>query len=182
MYRVKSKWERGMSQSELVLVDAIATSTEATRELWRYLFGVDLIAKRVAVELRPGDAALSHGEGRPQAPAEARRRHLAAARRRRRGAAAALVRRRRLGRARGDGRLLLLERGSLPRRRGRGPDRGRRGAAALGCRPRVRRTSARSRSSAWPRPAGWRSSPSGAIARATALFRTPAAAVVPEPF
>jgi predicted acetyltransferase len=45
MYRVKSKWERGMSQSELVLVDAIATSTEATRELWRYLFGVDLIAK-----------------------------------------------------------------------------------------------------------------------------------------
>jgi hypothetical protein len=45
MYRVKSKWERGMSQSELVLVDAIATSAEATRELWRYLFGVDLIAK-----------------------------------------------------------------------------------------------------------------------------------------
>ena len=45
MYRVKEKWERGMSQSELVLVDAIATSTEATRELWRYLFGVDLIAK-----------------------------------------------------------------------------------------------------------------------------------------
>ena len=45
MYRVKSKWERGMSQCELVLVDAIATSTEATRELWRYLFGVDLIAK-----------------------------------------------------------------------------------------------------------------------------------------
>jgi predicted acetyltransferase len=45
MYRVKSKWERGMSESELVLVDAIATSTEATRELWRYLFGVDLIAR-----------------------------------------------------------------------------------------------------------------------------------------
>lgn len=45
MYRVKQKWERGMSQSELVLVDAIATSTEATRELWRYIFGVDLIAK-----------------------------------------------------------------------------------------------------------------------------------------
>jgi predicted acetyltransferase len=45
MYRVKSKWERGMSQSELVLVDAIATSTEATRELWRFIFGVDLIAR-----------------------------------------------------------------------------------------------------------------------------------------
>ncbi len=45
MYRIKHKSERGMPQSELVLVDAIATSTEATRELWRYLFGVDLIAK-----------------------------------------------------------------------------------------------------------------------------------------
>jgi predicted acetyltransferase len=45
MYRIKEKWERGMPQSELVLVDAIATSTEATRELWRYLFGIDLIAR-----------------------------------------------------------------------------------------------------------------------------------------
>jgi predicted acetyltransferase len=45
MYRVKGKWERGMPQSELVLVDAISTSTEATRELWRYLFGVDLVAR-----------------------------------------------------------------------------------------------------------------------------------------
>jgi predicted acetyltransferase len=45
MYRVKQKWERGMSESNLVLVDAIATSTEATRELWRFIFGVDLIAK-----------------------------------------------------------------------------------------------------------------------------------------
>jgi predicted acetyltransferase len=45
MYRIKEKWERGMPQSELMLVDAIATSTEATRELWRYIFGVDLIAR-----------------------------------------------------------------------------------------------------------------------------------------
>lgn len=45
MYRIKQKWERGMPQSELQVVDAIATSTEATRELWRYIFGVDLIAR-----------------------------------------------------------------------------------------------------------------------------------------
>ncbi len=45
MYRVKQKWERGMPQGELRLVDAIATSTEATRELWRYLFGVDLVSR-----------------------------------------------------------------------------------------------------------------------------------------
>ena len=67
----KSKWERGMSQSELVLVDAIATSAEATRELWRYLFGVSLDREGFTVELRPVDAALPHGEGRtpPSAPA-----------------------------------------------------------------------------------------------------------------
>ena len=45
MYRIKEKWERGMPQGELRLVDAIATSTEATRELWRYIFGVDLVAR-----------------------------------------------------------------------------------------------------------------------------------------
>ena len=45
MYRIKEKWERGMPQSELVLVDAVATSTEATRELWRFIFNVDLVAK-----------------------------------------------------------------------------------------------------------------------------------------
>jgi len=45
MYRIKEKWERGMPQGELQLVDAIATSSEATRELWRYLFGIDLIAR-----------------------------------------------------------------------------------------------------------------------------------------
>ena len=45
MYRVKQKWERGMPEGELRLVDAIATSTEATRELWRYLFGVDLVSR-----------------------------------------------------------------------------------------------------------------------------------------
>jgi predicted acetyltransferase len=45
MYRIKEKWERGMPQSELRLVDAIATSSEATRELWRFLFSIDLIAR-----------------------------------------------------------------------------------------------------------------------------------------
>ena len=45
MYRIKHDWERGQPKSELRLVDAIATSTEAARELWRYLFNVDLIAK-----------------------------------------------------------------------------------------------------------------------------------------
>ena len=122
MYRVKSKWERGMSESDLVLVDAIATSTEATRELWRYLFGVDLIAKVSLWNFDPATPLFLMVKDARQAPAEARRRHLAAARGRRRGAAAALVRGRRLGRARGDGRLLPVERGPLPSRRKRRPD------------------------------------------------------------
>jgi predicted acetyltransferase len=45
MYRVKEKWERGMPQGEVRLVDSIATSTRAARELWRYLFGIDLTAR-----------------------------------------------------------------------------------------------------------------------------------------
>ena len=55
----------GCRRASYVLVDAIATSTEATRELWRFLFGVDLIARVTPVELRSGHAALPHGQGRP---------------------------------------------------------------------------------------------------------------------
>jgi predicted acetyltransferase len=45
LYRVASKWEDGTPQGELRIVDAFATSPEATAELWRFLFGVDLIAR-----------------------------------------------------------------------------------------------------------------------------------------
>jgi len=44
MYRLKENWERGMPHGELRLVDVVATSPEATRELWRFLFGIDLVA------------------------------------------------------------------------------------------------------------------------------------------
>jgi predicted acetyltransferase len=45
MYRVKEKWERGMPQGTVQLVDVVAASTEGARELWRYLFGIDLIGR-----------------------------------------------------------------------------------------------------------------------------------------
>ncbi len=45
LYRVASKWEDGTPQGELRIVDAFATSPEATAELWRFLFGIDLIAR-----------------------------------------------------------------------------------------------------------------------------------------
>jgi predicted acetyltransferase len=45
MYRIKQSWEHGYSKSELRVGDAFATSTAAARELWRFLFGIDLIER-----------------------------------------------------------------------------------------------------------------------------------------
>ena len=45
MYRIKQSWEHGYSTSELRVGDAFATSVGATRELWRFLFGIDLVRK-----------------------------------------------------------------------------------------------------------------------------------------
>ena len=50
MYRVTSKWEDDMPKGEVRVVDAFATSPEATAELWRFLFGIDLV-ERVKVGL-----------------------------------------------------------------------------------------------------------------------------------
>jgi predicted acetyltransferase len=43
-YRIKSNWENGVPQSELRVLEAIATAPVAIRELWRFLFGIDLIS------------------------------------------------------------------------------------------------------------------------------------------
>jgi predicted acetyltransferase len=45
IYRIKQEWEEGIPRSQLRVVEAIATSPAATRELWRFLFGIDLIAR-----------------------------------------------------------------------------------------------------------------------------------------
>jgi predicted acetyltransferase len=45
LYRVKSNWDEGTPKGELRVVDAFATSPDATAELWRFLFGVDLVAR-----------------------------------------------------------------------------------------------------------------------------------------
>jgi predicted acetyltransferase len=44
-YRVKGDWNDGLPQSTLRVAEALATSPLATRELWRFLFGVDLVTK-----------------------------------------------------------------------------------------------------------------------------------------
>jgi predicted acetyltransferase len=45
VYRVKEKWEEGYPKSEVGVVEAFADSAAATRELWRYLFEIDLTTR-----------------------------------------------------------------------------------------------------------------------------------------
>jgi predicted acetyltransferase len=45
LYRIKQSWQHGFSQSEVRLVETLAVSTAAERELWRFVFGIDLIAR-----------------------------------------------------------------------------------------------------------------------------------------
>jgi predicted acetyltransferase len=45
IYRLKQNWDDGIPRGEVRVVDACATTTTATRELWRYLFGIDLMAR-----------------------------------------------------------------------------------------------------------------------------------------
>jgi predicted acetyltransferase len=53
IYRIKSDWQEGFSQSQVQVVEAIATSPAATRELYRYIYGIDLVV-RVQGRYDPG--------------------------------------------------------------------------------------------------------------------------------
>jgi predicted acetyltransferase len=53
LYRVKSKWKEDTPRAELRVNEVIATSPEATAEIWRYLFGIDLVARVRAYRLDP---------------------------------------------------------------------------------------------------------------------------------
>lgn len=53
LYRVKSKWEEGRPRGELRISEVFATSVDATRELWRFLFGIDLIERVKHARLDP---------------------------------------------------------------------------------------------------------------------------------
>ena len=44
-YRIKSEWDHGIPRGEVRVVEALATSAAAARDLWRFLFGIDLVAK-----------------------------------------------------------------------------------------------------------------------------------------
>jgi predicted acetyltransferase len=44
-YRVKESWDEGFAASRLQVVEAVATIPVAEREIWRFLFGIDLVAR-----------------------------------------------------------------------------------------------------------------------------------------
>jgi predicted acetyltransferase len=72
MYRVKEKWEEGTPRGELRVTEAFAVSPEATAEIWRYLFGVDLVARVKSGRIDPTWAL-------PLMITDARRLHLSLA-------------------------------------------------------------------------------------------------------
>lgn len=45
LYRIKNDWEDGFSKSQVRLVETCATSPAAERELWRFIFGIDLMVR-----------------------------------------------------------------------------------------------------------------------------------------
>jgi predicted acetyltransferase len=53
MYRVKQKWDDGIPRGELSVREMYAISPVAERELWRFLFGVDLTTRVEADLLDP---------------------------------------------------------------------------------------------------------------------------------
>jgi predicted acetyltransferase len=45
IYRIKQEWEGGVSNSQVKLVETLAATSTAERELWRFVFGIDLMAR-----------------------------------------------------------------------------------------------------------------------------------------
>ena len=52
IYRIKEDWRQGFSHSQVRIVEALATNATAERDLWRFVFGIDLI-ERVSSRLDP---------------------------------------------------------------------------------------------------------------------------------
>ena len=45
LYRIKLDWQEGFAKSQVKVVETCTTSDAAERELWRFLFGIDLIER-----------------------------------------------------------------------------------------------------------------------------------------
>jgi predicted acetyltransferase len=59
LYRMRMSWEAGSSTGSVEVIEAMADSPDATRELWRFLLGLDWVAT-VKAHLLPVDHPLFH--------------------------------------------------------------------------------------------------------------------------
>jgi predicted acetyltransferase len=57
LYRVKESWDEGFAASLLQVIEAVGATALAERELWRFLFGIDLVG-RVESHFLPVDHPL----------------------------------------------------------------------------------------------------------------------------
>ena len=57
LYRIKLEFEGALNTSQVVVLEAIGDSPEATREIWRYLLAIDWVAE-IHCELLPADHPL----------------------------------------------------------------------------------------------------------------------------
>ena len=55
IYRIKAEWEAGFPKGQVRVVEALAASGHAERDLWRFLFGIDLTV-RVESRLDPASS------------------------------------------------------------------------------------------------------------------------------
>ena len=115
-YRMNPAFERGVQTGNIFVVEAMGDSPEATNAIWRFLFGIDWLARVKAIYL-PLDHPLLLSLA-DAAPAEfsGARRAVGAADRCRRRAVGARLRDGRCSRDRGHGRILSVECGALAHR------------------------------------------------------------------
>jgi predicted acetyltransferase len=65
LYRIKGSWEDGVPGGKLNVREALGVTPQATREIWRFLFGVDLVRQVEAFALPP-DHPLFLAVGEPR--------------------------------------------------------------------------------------------------------------------
>jgi predicted acetyltransferase len=58
VYRLKHEWEQGMPRGQLHVIGAHSVSPAATRELWRFLFGIDLVERVKMTLFDPGSSLM----------------------------------------------------------------------------------------------------------------------------
>ena len=65
LYRIKGSWEDGVPGGKLNVREALGVTPQSTREIWRFLFGVDLVTQVGAFALPP-DHPLFLAVGEPR--------------------------------------------------------------------------------------------------------------------